>query len=51
MGTINKFAKCLVGPERQCSYAMDYGESRFCRHPQWEIIVAHTEAAERLNGG
>ena len=32
-------------PDRQCEYAMHFGDGFFCRHPQRKDIVNRTETA------
>ena len=45
MGSIEGFGECLVSRARHCPCGLDYGNSRLCHHPQWELIIARTEAA------
>jgi hypothetical protein len=45
MEHIKESANCRVSRAQHCPYAMTYGSSRFCRHPQRELIIDRTEAA------
>ena len=39
IGEIRSFAMCLVSNPSSCLYAMSYGSSYLCRHPQWQTFV------------
>ncbi len=37
-------AWCLTNPRRACSYALPFGSSFLCVHPDRDVIVARTRA-------
>jgi hypothetical protein len=43
----NRFAKCLVTNPMRCQYAMPFGYTHLCGHPERAAIVDRTIDAQR----
>jgi hypothetical protein len=41
---MTRFSDCLVPPWRDCEFALNFGNGRFCDHPDHALIAARTEA-------
>jgi hypothetical protein len=39
IGEIKGFATCLVNRPNLCRFAMGYGDSFLCRHPNWKNFL------------
>lgn len=50
IGDITDFAECLVKARGSCQHGFSFGNRNYCEHPQREVIIARTLAAQGPSG-